>query len=226
MAALARRWRLAGAIFLVVLFTAGCNPLTAPFFLTAWGDPKYEPDFKLAEGKKDVRVLVLTYFSSLETRPELLGADRELTTLVAQKLVEGCKGNKEKVTVFAGSAVQRYKDEHPQWQDLAPEEVGEHFRADYVIALEVDNLTLYEPLSNKELYRGQAALSIRVHDVRKPDTDPVFHNEYTCEFPRSRPIPVTDTNVHKFRLEFLTRVATDISWYFTAHTVADNFPCD
>ena len=52
MTALAQRGRLAGAIFLAVLFTAGCNPLTAPFFLTAWGDPKYEPDFKLAEGKK------------------------------------------------------------------------------------------------------------------------------------------------------------------------------
>ncbi len=226
MAALAQRWRLAGALFLVVLVTAGCNPLTAPFFLATWGDPKYEPDFKIAEGKREVRVLVLTYCSSLETRPELLGADRELTTLVAKKLVDGAKANKEKLTVVAGSTVQRYKDEHPNWQTMAPEEIGEHFRADYVIELEVDKLTLYEPLSNNQLYRGQAELSVKLHDVHKPGTEPVFHNEYAIEFPRSRPIPVTDTNPRKFRLQFLTRVATDISWYFTAHTVADNFPCD
>lgn len=225
MAALAQRWRLAGAIFLAVLFTAGCNPLMAPFFLGG-SDPKYDPDFKLAAGKKEVRVLVLTYCSSLETRPELLGADRELTSLVAQKLVEGAKENKEKLTVVAGSAVQRYTDEHPNWQTMAPEEIGEHFRSDYVIEMEIDKLTLYEPLSNKELYRGQAELSVKVHDVRKPGTDPVFHKEYSVEYPRSRPVPITDTNPRKFRLDFLTRVATDISWYFTARTVADNFPCD
>ena len=225
MAALARRWRLAGAIFLTILATAGCNPLTAPFFLTQWGDPKYEADFKLAEGKKEIKAVVLTY-STLETRPELLGADRELATLVAQKLVEGAKNNKEKITVVAGSAVQRYKDEHPNWQAMSPEDIGGHFHADYVIELEVDKLTLYEPGSTNLLYRGHAEMSATVHDARKPGTDPVFHKEYTVDFPASRPIPVTDTNPRKFRLEFLTRVATDISWYFTAHTVGDNFPCD
>ena len=131
---------------------------------------------------------MLTY-SSLETRPELLGADRELTSLVAQKLVEGAKSNKEKITVVAGSAVQRYKDEHLNWQVMAPEDIGEHFRADYVIAVEVDKLTLYEPLSNNELYRGQAELSVTLRDVRKPGSEPVFHKEYATEYPRSRPDP-------------------------------------
>jgi len=228
MAAPARRWRLVGLLVAVVVATAGCNPITSMYFLAAGGqDPKMEPDCKLAsdDKHKEVKIVILTY-CPLEMRRELLGADRELSSLVGQKLTEEAKANKEQMSVVTSSKVQRYKDEHPNWQTMGPEEIGRYFRADYVVDLEIETLTLYQPLSNNQILRGNAEISVTVHDLHKPGEEPMFHNEYSCEYPRSREVPISDCSPQKFRLQFLTRVATDLSWFFTSHPVADHFPCD
>jgi hypothetical protein len=223
-AARCKRW--AAVILLLLVATFGCNPLTMPFFLMGGMDPKYEPDFRLANDKHEVRVAILTY-SPLEMRPELAGADREMTSLLAQHLQQECKANKELVHIVSNSKLQRFKDEHPNWKSLSPGEIGKYFDADYVIDLEIDALTLYEQGSNNQLFRGRAEISVSVVEVAKRDEEPIFRKCYSCEYPRTRgPVPVSDSNPQKFRLEFLTRVATDLSWLFTAHTVQDNFPCD
>ena len=54
------------------------------------------------------------------------------------------KPNKEKVTVIASNKVERYKDSHPDWQAISAVAIGKHFRADYVIELEVESVSLYE----------------------------------------------------------------------------------
>jgi hypothetical protein len=223
----AARWkRWAGLIVLLVLVTAGCNPFTMPFFLLGGLDPKYDPDFRLANDKKDVKVVILTY-CPLEMRPELAGADRELTSLLSQHLQSESKANKETIHVVSNSKLQRFKDEHPNWKALSPGEIGKYFDADYVIDLEITALTLYEQGSNNQLFRGRAGVSVAVIEVAKAGEEPVFRKEYDCEYPRTRgPVPISDSNPQKFRLEFLTRVATDLTWLFTAHTVQDNFPCD
>ncbi len=227
MAAPARRWCLAGLTLLTVLVTAGCNPLTMPFFLL-WGlDPKVEPECKLGVGKKkESRVVVLSY-CALETRRELLGADRELTSLLCTKLGETAKKNKDNFTVVSPSKVQRFKDEHPNWKSLEVEKIGKYFDADYIIDLEIGALSLYLPNSNNQFLSGQAEITVSVVDLSKEGEEPIFHREYTCEYPKSRgPQPVADTSPGQFRLQFLSRVATDLSWYFTGHTVEDHFPCD
>lgn len=226
MAAPARR-RLLALIALTILCTAGCNPVTSLYFMAMGFDPKIEPECKLSsdDKKKDVRVLVLTY-SALETRPELLAADRELSVLVSQKLTEAFKENKEKVTILSPAKVQRYKDEHPNWQALGPDEIGKCFHADYVINLELSSLTLFDAHCYNQMLRGTAEISVTVHDMSKPGEEPIFKTEYSTEYPKGRQVPVSDTSPQKFRLQFLTRVATDLSWYFTAHPVADSFPCD
>jgi hypothetical protein len=223
-----RRGLWAGVIVATLVATAGCDPVTSLYFLCSGMDPKDDPECKLVrDHKKQTKVVILTT-SALETRPELLGADRELTTLLAQKLQEGFRENKEHVVVISGSKVQRFKDEHPNWKSLRAEDIGKYFDADMVIDLEVGSLTLYEPRSYNQFFRGQAEISIAVTDMSKVGDDPViFKKEYTCEYPRSRgPVPVSDSNPQKFRLEFLTRVATDLSWLFTAHRSDENYPCD
>jgi hypothetical protein len=223
MTAASRRWRWVGLIVLLFVTTAGCNPFLLPAFMM---NDTVKPEHQIAKDNKEAKVLILTY-GALETRNDLIGADRELTTLLAQRLAEGCKQNNERVSVVSNSKLQHFKDEHPNWKSLNVEEIGKYFEADYVIDLEIEQLTLYAPGSYNQFFQGQAQITVSLIDLSKPGEEPAMRKEYDCEYPRSRGlVPVSDTNPQKFRMDFLTRVATDISWFFTAHPVEDHYPCD
>jgi hypothetical protein len=228
MAPLSRRRQWLGLIIVALVATAGCDPLSSIAYLfTLSGDPKVEGQCHLTrEDKKPAKVVILVSTGAVETREQLIGADRELGGLLIAKLQEGFKSNKEKVTVVPASRVQRYKDEHPNWQSLGAEEIGKYFRADYVVDLEISSLTLYEHRSANQMYRGSAEISVAVHDQHKPGEEPIFNTVYTCEYPESRPVPVTDSTYQKFRLMFLSHVAIELSWYFTAHDVSSHVPVD
>lgn len=223
------RWRLAGLILAGIL-TTGCNPLTLPYFLMLGAGNPLPPECKLADKdkNKEVKVVILGY-SSLETRPEFLRVDTELSSMLAKRIQEGAKENKEKITVIAPSKVQKYKDEHPNWHALGAEEIGKHFDADYVIDMAIDSITLYEPGSHNQLFRGRAEISLSVIDLHQPGEEPMYRKEYTTEYPKTRgPIPNdgSGTSTQQFRLTFLTHVATDLGWLFTAHEVDDDFHRD
>lgn len=228
MAAPSRRWQLA-SLLLATLACMACNPITATYFLFVGMDPKFEPDFKLASGdkKKPNKVVILTSTPQLELRPELIGADRELAGLFAQILQQGCEKNKEQILIGSTTKVQKFKDDHPSWQSLSLEEIGKKLDTDYIIELEIRELSLYENGSQNTFFKGRAAVSVTLADVRKPGENPVFSKEYTGEYPRSQgPRLASDTNPQKFRREFMTRVATDLSWFFTAHPTQDQYNCE
>jgi hypothetical protein len=217
-----RRW--AALLVFLGVATAGCNPITMPYFLLYGFDNGVPAEKPIANDKKEVKVLILTTGAS-EWRPmELVGADRELTGLVARHLSDQCKENKERVSIVSGARWQRFKDEHPNWKSLSSEEIGKYFEADYVLDLEIGALTLFEPGSMNQFYRGHAEISISMLDMSKHGDESPFHKEYECDFPRTRgPVPISDTNPQKFRDEFLNRVARDIAWLFTSHPVEDHF---
>lgn len=219
-----RRRRWAALLVFLGAATAGCNPVTMSYFLLSGLDSGVPAEKPIANDKKEVKVLILTTGAS-EWRPmELMGADRELTGLVARCLTEQCKQNKERVTVVSGARWQRFKDEHPNWKSLSDEEIGKYFEADYVLDLEINALSLYEPGSMNQFFRGHAEIGVSLLDMSKHGEEAPYHKPYQCEFPRtSGPVPVSDSNPQKFRDEFLNRVARDIAWLFTSHPVEDHF---
>jgi hypothetical protein len=224
-------WKQAGCWAAVILgagLCSGCNIMALPFFLIPGMDPKHDAKCKLASDDKDKEVkVVLLASAGLEIRPEFLRVDRELSHLIAAQLREAFKKNEEKVTVVPISKVEKYKDEHPNWHSLEPEEIGKYFNADYVIDIEIDSLSLYEPGSSNTLYRGRAAISIAVINTHQSVDGPIYKEEYTCEYPRARgPIPTNDGNAVQFRQAFLNVVAREIAWRFTSHPVEDDFKCD
>jgi hypothetical protein len=221
-----------GASLVVLLLAAiplaGCNLMSLPYFLLS-DEPKQDAQCKLASDDKDkeVRVVIMAFFTDLETRPEFLKIDRELSRMLAMQLQEGFKNNKEKVKVVPISQVEKYKDEHPGWHSGNSEEIGKHFHADYVINLEINSITLYEPGSSNTLYRGRASISVDVVNVHEPSEGPKYQHEYRCEYPRARgPIPAGDSDPAQFRQRFLAVVARELSWLFTAHLVDDDFKVD
>lgn len=226
MATVSRRRRWTALFVLTVLVAGGCNPFTMPFFMLYGLDQGVPPEHKIAREKHEVRVLILTS-SGTEWRPELLGADRELTGLVAHHLQEQCQQNKEHVTVIPNSKLQRYKEDHPGWKAMPPEEIGKYFDADYVIDLEIGGLSLYEKDSCNQFFRGHAEISVTLLDLSKHNDETPYRKEYECEYPKTRgPVPIDETNPQKFRQEFLRRVACEIAWLFTSHPMEDHFACD
>jgi hypothetical protein len=219
-------WLLPGFILVAVLCT-GCNVLSIPFFLMMGMDPQREPECRLAAKDREVKVVVLAYSSGVETRPEFIRVDRDLSRLLAQWLQKGFKDNKEKVTLVSPSKVEKFKDDHPNWETMNLEEIARHFEADYVINLEVESLSLYEKGSGNQLYLGRAAIGVSVVDMNQPGEGAIFQKMYTCQYPEVRgPIPVSDKPVQQFRLEFLMYIAKHLSWYFTAHPISEDFARD
>ncbi len=213
-----RRGGILAGLFLASL-AAGCNVLTLPFFIFG-PEPKIPAVYKsLADEKKDreLKVAVLTY-SGLETRPELLSSDRELSRLVGEQLNKWFEYNREKVSVLGARRVEEYKSEHPDWHARDLERIGRDLGVDYVIYLEVNRLTLYEKGSVNTLYRGRTDISVSLTDVNDPDRSPGVR-EFSCTFPGDGKagVPVDDSNPQQFRQAFLGYVAKRLAWYFTSH---------
>lgn len=225
MATTRKRWLLAGLIVLALAASA-CNPLTLTYFALVGLDPKFDPECPLASKDKDPVKVVILASTPVETRPEFIGVDRELVSLLTAKLQDGFKQNKEKVQLASSSWVQRWLEEHPNWKSMELAEVGKQIGADIVIDLEINHLSLYEKDSRNELYRGRADISVTAVDCREPGREPIFRKEYSTTYPRTRVVPVSDMAPQHFRLMFLTRVATDLSWYFTAHSSREEYHCE
>ena len=64
-------------------------------------------------------------------------------------------------------------------------EIGRNFKADYVVELEVNQISLYEPGSYNTLFRGRCDISMVVIDVHKSSEGPKCEGEYSTEFPES-----------------------------------------
>jgi len=223
--------------FLLVLgllgLAGGCNPLMAPFFIFS-PEPTFPAEFHplVAKDKsQEVRVAILTYMG-METNPELQHADRELTLLLAGKLQELCANNGEKVTVINPLKVEEYKNSHPDWnqQHVELETVGRDLRADYVIYVEINSLSLYQPGTARQFYQGKANLTLSLVNTHKPDDFSAPPRELPFSYPtesRGGNIPVDeDMPPHVFRRNFFEFMARKLAWQFTAHPTNQHHWCE
>jgi hypothetical protein len=225
MSTTARRWRLAGLLVLAAALATGCNLPAMIYFLVPHGDPREGPQLIALEPEergKEIRVVILAN-SGIETRPEFITADRDLTSLLSQQLQQSFKDDNKKLKIPPAAKVQEFKNNHPDWHmDLA--QVGKHFAADYVISLEIGSLSLYENGSQGTLYLGRANVEVAVLNMHKPDESPE-PLPFSCKYPRSRgPIPVDGTTSPRmFYMAFMKYVAKQLSWYFVPHEIDKEF---
>src|SRR5437588_7485894 len=104
------RWNhrlIAGLMVAAMACVTGCNIMAWPYFFMP-GEHTIDPKCKLAseDKEKSVKVVILSS-SGLELRPEFLRTDRELSRLLAVRLGEAFKHNKEKVTIVPTSHVEK-----------------------------------------------------------------------------------------------------------------------
>src|SRR5689334_18522941 len=95
------------AIFLSVGLVAGCNPQALNFILMPFVDDKEQPEYKLTSAdKKEVTVAIVTNFATLETRPEMLPIESELSDRLTAEMRQLAKDNKENIKFVPSSKVR------------------------------------------------------------------------------------------------------------------------
>jgi hypothetical protein len=221
-----RTWRIAAVLLGAVVLGLGCGPMQLPYFLLQ-GESTAPPGLKkIAADGKEVTVAVLVS-GGLETRPEFRSADRALTQRIVKKMGEAFKESKEKVKVVSATKIDAFKNTHPNWRTMEKDEIGRMLDADCVVYVEINELSMYKKGSANMLYQGQALLTINLIDVNNPD-EPPETKELTITHPGETldSIPVDDKSPGAFLAEFYDKAAAQVAWQFTAHSTAEDFPCN
>ncbi len=216
--AILRRMVLIGLLATASL-SCGCDLGSLVYFLMP--DAKTDPELRrLAseDGKSEPRVVILVTRRGLETKPELIQAERELAAMICKQLKDQCAENKERLAIVAPRKVEEFKSAHPNWKALDPHDIAKHFDADYVVDLEINSISLYAK-GTKELFQGTAEVRLMLYDMKNSDAQG-DQRELTFSYPHEAHggIPVFDSSVPAFRQKFLTYLAKRLAWNFTGHT--------
>jgi hypothetical protein len=210
----------------LLLTASGCNMIGTAMYVFSGEDKKPAECKRLAfDDKKKLAHVVILPSMALETRPEFLRVDRELHAHLHSELQKGFNHNEEQVSLLQPRTIEKFKDENPSWQTLSDEEIAKKFRnADYVVRIDIDNISLYEPGSSRQLYRGKLEGRVSVFDAHKPDEYPI-RKDFSITYPgeSKASVPVGENNPQQFRSMFLAHAARRLSWFFTAHAVEDDF---
>jgi hypothetical protein len=219
MAAWTRRGWLAVVAGAAGVLSSGCDMGSLAYFLM----PEARQDARMKglpceDEKKAPKVAILTW-SAMETRAEFIQADRQISDLLARDISELAKANKEHITFVSSRKVEDFKNNNPGWRALDMAEIGRRFGADYVICLEINNLSMYEPGGLNQLFRGRANVTVSLTDVKSPDDSPM-QEVMSCVYPSDARGPISadlDVSPPQFRQAFLGHVAKKLSWYFARY---------
>src|SRR5262245_23618093 len=214
----AGRLALAAALLVgAALLSVGCSPLHAiAYFFTP--EHREQPLCPLACADREVTVVVLANFATPPPHGPLFRSDEDLAVGVTRMLEAQFKENGEKVKLVAQGLVKAYQNKNPRWRELPPQDVGKHFKADYVINLEINSISLADPKNAAYLYQGRADVAVTLTDVSKPVGEGVkFDQPYSIQYPERGPMDRNDIGPVQFRALLLNRVAKDITYMFASH---------
>lgn len=207
---------LAGLLAALIGASAGCNIPTLSYFLTPEQPLPAKMKHLASDKKTEPKVLILTYTRPDGVQLDFIHAERQIAELLGRNLQQFAEGMEEKVALLPQRRVEEFKNAHPDWKQMGIAAVGRALAADYVIYLEINSLSMYEPGSNHQLFHGRASINVELVDVSKPDDLPQ-QEAYSCTFPSAQgPVPVAvDTLPQQFRQKFLEHVARQLTWYFS-----------
>lgn len=202
---------------LAAVVAVGCNPLSTIAFLTHKNEPlRSEYPLRPREGdgsdkEKEIKVLVLCGMST-GGRDELAGADADLTRLLAKRLPELAKENKEKVAVVPPAEFEKFKVKHRNWRSMHATAIGKQFGADFVLEVALTGVGLYQPNSGNRIYEGRAEVSVQVYEVAAGAGEPKYSYPYQFNYPKTgQIIPVDGLQVGTFKARCLERLAYELA---------------
>ena len=211
------RWLLV-LIGMLAWVSIGCNPQFISMALRPFDDGKVPPDYPLFAGDKEITLAIVTNFARPETNPDLQAADADLAEQVASAIRQRCKENKHKLKIVPHAQVRGQQLKQQQRDATSPVELGKSLKADFVLDLTINSLTLYEKNYHPQMYRGRADIAVNLYKVEvKDESHKVFSKEFRRIHPRdSPPIDAGSSSASSYRSLFLVKVASDISRMFIA----------
>jgi protein involved in polysaccharide export with SLBB domain len=191
--------------------------------------PKLPAEFPLKTVRRhvdgEVRVVVLTTCVP-GMPPEAAGVDRALAGEVIKLLQERCAENQEKVLVKTAAAMDEFKKINPDWRGMSSADIGTKLDADYIIDIEVLDMSLFEEGTDKEFMHGRAQIAMTVFDLSQKSSDPAFSPpEFSITYPRNASISKLDVSLGTLKQKFIKQVAQMLVVPFTSHSsVPDEAP--
>jgi hypothetical protein len=196
----------------------GMNPFLLPYIFSG-GKTKTPAEFPLTPQPKKTDAKVVVFVSSKMGLPaDLAGVDRMLNAELIQMLDARVKENEEKVQVLKMQVIDKYKADNPNWRTESPYDIGKSFGADYVIDVEIQEMDLYKPGSRGQWLLGHATVAVDAYDLSKPLRDPAYKQDFTIQYPQSEREVESRAQISQFRLQFVQRIASDISVKFSSST--------
>ena len=213
------RWVLGLGLLAVV--SMGCSPSTLWFLMR--GDDKQDPAIPLPckDGKSEVTVALLASAApGVGMDPAFAGAERELVTLIGQRMAGETREDRRPIKVIDPGKVERFKSSTPNWRTMNPAAIGQKLGADYVIDLTLNSVSIYQPEYGRELYQGRANLQVVVYDTEKPDA--VYQDYIHPSIGEQKSTAVLSPP--GYRKYFLTRVATEVAHRHIPHVATRKLP--
>lgn len=207
------RSRITALCCLFAIASFGCSPITTAYFLFK-GDGKKEATYKLdpiEKDRKEIRLLVMAS-NGPGLDWEFAGLDREVASETGKQLAQGSKTEKNPFVVTSPEAVDRFKQQHPNWRTMHPSEIAKEVQADYVIDISVLGINLYQPGTGKIVYEGNSQAQIMVYQSGVKQVKYEYtHN--TTQHPRSADsIPVA-----QYKTELVKRFGYEIACRHMKH---------
>jgi hypothetical protein len=152
--------------------------------------------------------VVAVYVSSApEVGTEFAGSEGKLASDIAKKLPEMAKASKKKLVVLDPTIAKTFKMK----EQMHLSEWGMKLGADFVLDIQLDKMSLYQPGSENKIYEGQADVSVDVYDVDLGPTQAKYEYILSFKYPHGlRAIDADSIPKNRFRQEFLEHLATAI----------------
>src|SRR5262249_18457265 len=152
---------------------------------------------------------------NLEVRPDIQPAEQELAESLANELRSLFKEGKDKVKIVPPLKVRQQLARSREWDNETMVAVGKRFDADYVIAITIQDMSLFMGNSYNQFYQGKADLEVIVYNTHETTSESVMQRyPYRAEYPKARPIDTSGTNPSQFRDMFVRRIGRDLSRWF------------
>lgn len=202
----------------VMCGSTGCNAVVLLGYLIG-GPPSIEPEFN-KQTKKDLaakgkRILVLVEAPDEVNNMDFDAVDRELAKTLAVQLIVN------KITVIDPDRVYGWLASNPDYEK--PAEVGAHFKADYVVHVDLTDWNLYEE-NTQEMYRGRSEFIVNVIEMKGKTGSVIWTKSKTSRFPTRVPISVTQYPRAQFKKTYMTRLGDEIGSLFYPTFAGDDIP--
>lgn len=192
----------AAAIVSLLIALGGCRTIitTATYLIKG---PHRDPKYDILEDAKKKKVAVVV-------RP--LGfaspnADKELARAITRQLSQRLR----KPVMVPSQDVENWLDNNLSWETF--EEVGRGVDADYVLGIELQNISLRE---SQVLFKGRAEIYFEL--VNCATRERLVEEQLPeLQYPPNMPIQASETNEHTFRRHFVDYLAHEIGKFFYSY---------